>query len=392
MARLRSRDLFPTDEPLRAEALIGRQHDVTNLVAALRNGEHRIVAGPRRTGKTSVCKAVLQKLRARGTYVVAVDLFALANAGEFATALAAATLENRPAARKALAAARRSGTTLLRGVHLTAKSAVMAEFGTEIDIAFSPSAATRDPEGYLRWSFDLLERVATADDRQLVLYLDEFQEIAAPGTPYGDPDRLTKAMRASLQHSPHVTCLFSGSIEHLMRDLFVPHQRAFYKFGGFHALGQITAEEWWSGIEAQFTRDDVTCDPAALQRLVELGEGHPRSTMLIAQQTHTVSVMTDVRHIDLGTVLSGFAQALEADRASHEVLFDRVRALRKHTVEVLRAVAAGAAPYNAIADRRAVTRALASLRDVGVIEQPAGARGDWRVVDPLFRYYLSRQL
>jgi hypothetical protein len=56
----------------------------------------------------------------------------------------------------------------------------------------------------------------------VVVFFDEFQEVASPQRPYGDPDRLTKRMRAIFQRSTDVSYLFAGSIEHLMRDLFTP--------------------------------------------------------------------------------------------------------------------------------------------------------------------------
>jgi hypothetical protein len=40
MVRLASRALFPTDEPLPAERMIGRREDVDELVAQLRGGIH----------------------------------------------------------------------------------------------------------------------------------------------------------------------------------------------------------------------------------------------------------------------------------------------------------------------------------------------------------------
>src|SRR5581483_609496 len=101
-------------------------------------------------------------------------------------------------------------------------------------------------------ALDLPERVAKADGKRLVLFLDEFQEVAGERQPYGDPDSVTKRMRAAFQRSPSVSFLFAGSLEHLMRDLFVPKQRAFSGFGGFHSLRAIAPEEWARGLGERF--------------------------------------------------------------------------------------------------------------------------------------------
>ena len=55
--RQRSADLFPTDNPIPASQLIGRADDVEAVVQAMEAGTHLVIAGPRRTGKTSVCEA-----------------------------------------------------------------------------------------------------------------------------------------------------------------------------------------------------------------------------------------------------------------------------------------------------------------------------------------------
>ena len=73
--RVRSRDLFPTDEPVPAASLVGRSADVDELTNALANGLNRTMVGPRRTGKTSVALAAVAELRARGCYVASIDLF-----------------------------------------------------------------------------------------------------------------------------------------------------------------------------------------------------------------------------------------------------------------------------------------------------------------------------
>ena len=48
---------------------------------------------------------------------------------------------------------------------------------------------------------------------------ERYQEVAAERKPYGDPDALTKRMRAIFQRGSNVSYLFAGSIEHVMRDL-----------------------------------------------------------------------------------------------------------------------------------------------------------------------------
>jgi hypothetical protein len=386
MSRKRSRELFPTDGPLPADRMIGRDGDVSELARVLGNGVHRILAGPRRTGKTSVCRAALSRLRRRRLYVVELDLFRIPNRAELAEAIVVQTIANRPVVRQAVARARRGGRAALVGAALTASTRLKTEVGDEVELAFKPGIANRDPLRYLAFGLELLQRVAAADDRQLVLFIDEFQEIAGDRAPYGDADALTKQMRAVLQDSNRVTCLFAGSVEHLMRDLFTPRQRAFYQFGGFHAMAPIDVEDWRVGLVDRFAEDGCTVTPDALARLIELGEGHPRATMLVAQQTHDAAIADGTHIVDSGLVAVGLASAMAADRVTHELVTERIRSLGRHTLVVARRVAQGQRAYPGL-EAKTATRAVNALRDAGLIEQHG--RGDWQVTDPLLRRYLT---
>ena len=63
--RVGSGELFPTDEPVSGEALVGRGDDVDAIASALLGSINTVLAGPRRLGKTSVARAALEICRAR---------------------------------------------------------------------------------------------------------------------------------------------------------------------------------------------------------------------------------------------------------------------------------------------------------------------------------------
>jgi hypothetical protein len=386
MARQRSSELFPTDQPIPASQMIGREADVRELVSALGGGASVIVAGPRRTGKTSVCDAAVGRLARRGFYTVSVDLFRIASAAELAEALVASTLANRSALRRALHQTRRAGRFVADAVQTSAILKSKTQLGEELEIAFAPGAAARDPDRYLDYALSLPGRIASVDGKNVVVFFDEFQEIAGGSRPYGDPDRLTKRMRAIFQRSAGVSYLFAGSIEHLMRDLFTPAHRALHQFGGFHALRPIDAHAWATGLSERFGADDCRVEEAALERLIEYGELQPRTTMLIAQKAHQALVELGAYDLDLQAVEQGLLGALQADRVAHEQAVERIRTLNKLGLAVAERLARGEAVYPGLA-RGAVRRALEALRDAGLIE--SRGRGDWQFSNPLLRRYLA---
>ena len=366
--------------------MIGRADDVREVTTALENGTHLIVAGPRRTGKTSVCEAALTRAKGRGSYVAQVDLFRIGDAAELAEAMAVASIANRRAWHRLVQRARGAGRTALTVAQASAALKLQGELGEGVELALTPGLAAQDPERALDTALALPERVARADSKRMIVFIDEFQEVAAERRPYGDPDAVTKRMRAIFQRSTSVSYLFAGSVEHLMRDLFAPSKRAFSGFGSFYALRAIEPAEWEAGLARRFAADDCRPSDIALRRVVELGDGHPRATMRIAQQTHLVSVQLETREIDSDIVELGYRAALDGDVPAMEQTVDRIRTLHKAALPVARGLATGTRPSRAL-HPGVRDRVLKLLRNAGIVERHG--RGDWRIVNPLFRAYLA---
>jgi hypothetical protein len=317
-----------------------------------------------------------------------VSLFKHTNAAALAEALVRETLANRSTLARLVDRARGMGSAGLSGRSLTAALRVKSELGDVVEIALEPARARYDPVQSLGAAFELPQRIAERDDRPLILSIDELQQLSSGA--YGDPEQSAQRLREALHDSPRVSCLFAGSVEHLMRDMFGNEHRALYQFGGFHQLSPIRDEEWYAGLGDRFAQDRCTIDPEALERIVISGEGHPRSTMLIAQQTHHASVEEDTLHIDGTLAERGYRGALADDAGRHSDLIDRIRAIGNTAVEVTIRLANRSSPY-ANLEKKAASRALKTLADASVVVRPAG-RGSWALADPLFSAYVRREI
>src|SRR5205807_3870071 len=131
-----------------------------------------------------------------GFDTVTVDLFRIASAAEFAEALVASTISNRSALRRVIHQTRRAGRVVADALHTSAVLKSKTQLGEELEIAFAPGLAARDPERYLDYALGLPGRISEADSKPVVVFFDEFQEVGEQHQPYGNPDRLTKRMRA----------------------------------------------------------------------------------------------------------------------------------------------------------------------------------------------------
>lgn len=395
--RIPSGDLFPTDEPVAPDDLIGRDDDVATVAAALAGNTNLILAEPRRTGKTTVCDAALARLREQGFYTASVDLWDIDDIAELSQELTQETVSNRPAAKRLLHEVKTKGRTVLgSGQVVRTLMTIKSDLGDDIEFAFEPGLLKQDPTQALDYALHLPQLLAERDHKRIIVFFDEFQNIRQlEDTGRGaDPEAIQKRMRSVFQRSRRAAFLFAGSMEHLMKDIFGPSDRPFSQFGGFHDLQPITADAWKEGIAERLARDQSKIEPQALDRLVELGELHPRATMLIAQQAHIAAVGAELHTVTTTLIETGYTLALQRDRGKHEQIVERMRtlggkAVSKQTVKVARRIAAGEQLYGR--DQKTpsdIQRAVNALRDAGIIEARAKGRG-WRIVDPLLRRYLA---
>ncbi|MEA2467725.1 MAG: uncharacterized protein QOJ57_1851 [Thermoleophilaceae bacterium] len=386
--RQASGDLFPTDQPIPASQMIGRAADVRELSIAIQNATNCVVAGPRRTGKTSVCDAAMLQAETEGFYVASVDLFRLADAAELAEAIATSVLKNRPAAYKTVASARRLGRKALSIPQVALTTKMRTELGDAVELALTPGLAAQDPQKALLAALELPQRVAMADKKRCIVFFDEFQEVASERRPYGHPDQITKQMRAVFQRSTQVSYLFAGSIEHVMRDLFAPSGRAFSGFGSFHHLREITPEDWIEGLRDRFAADGCAIAADTLEHLIDLGELHPRITMLIAQKTHYLSIVLGTREITRELVAQGYQLAYQGDVALLDQMIEQIRRSHKFGLRLARRIAARQTLTSGMHAGQA-DRAIKKLLEAGLVEQVA--RGDYRIFNPLLRHHLIEQ-
>src|SRR5688572_28508962 len=142
--RTGSAELFPTDAPIPTSAMIGRADDVDRLAAQLIGGGNVVVAGARRTGKTTICEAALQLCRSEGCYTAVVDLFRAASAAVMADELSLALLANRSVLRRAVEEPRRAGRSLREALGVTATYRARADLGEHLEVAFDLGLARED--------------------------------------------------------------------------------------------------------------------------------------------------------------------------------------------------------------------------------------------------------
>jgi len=101
------------------------------------------LAGPRRTGKTTVADAAVAICAREGAYIASVDLFQAPDAASLAHQLALELLANRLPLRRAITDAARAGRSALEALPTTASFPAREDLGQDIEITLELSLAER---------------------------------------------------------------------------------------------------------------------------------------------------------------------------------------------------------------------------------------------------------
>lgn len=279
--------LFPIDQPIMPEERqIGRKPSIDRLEGDLAEATHQWLIGERRIGKTSVAKAVLARLRKRGSVALEVDLSRLDIVT--ATDLAGELARQGQAARAGTAETEaRKYLNLAKGqrgrARDLAKALEQAGFEDQAQALGAVSAllaGADDGKPGLGHVLGALSLHARATEHHAYVLLDEVHLLA----------ELEGAEQqvASACHEPDspIVFVFAGSEESAAQALR-DEGRPLGALGREFELAQIAHEEWVRGLGERFAAAEVEIANAELDTIVQASGGHPRRTMLIASIVNT---------------------------------------------------------------------------------------------------------
>lgn len=362
---------FVYEEPVGRADLADRATELELLMARLMDARNSRLEAPRRFGKTSLLRAVLDRTEDQGAVAVEVNFLGCVTAVDVAERI------ERAYARQLDGPLRRWFSGLARTLQPTIQAAPAG-----VGVSAQLSAATPGLLDRLALPRRIFERTG----RTCAIAFDEFQEVlridaALPGV-----------IRSEIEtHGPAAGYVFSGSHPGLMRDLFADRRHAFFAQATPVGLGPLPADELASFVDERFAAHRR--DPgAALGPLLDAAEGHPQRAMLLAH------------HLFMAVQPDGAADeedwASAEDAARREALGELVVLWESSSdVErrVLKVIAARDVPlHGAEAARRfglaksgSSQAALDRLVREGHVVEDGATRTGWRIVDPFLAHWLS---
>jgi uncharacterized protein len=371
---------FPVGGPVPGADLVGRETYIRRIGERLMDGNHVLLAGPRRIGKTSIILEVLRRLRRRGAYTAYVDCLGATDVRGLGERLIDALLENVSGVERSFEQAKAIAAGVRPSVKVKYEHVELA-----LDLAREKNA-----QRFFEGALDLPRTLASRSGKRVVVVLDEFQAAGRLGPKVFD------VMRAHLQAQRGVAYGFLGSEEGILEELFSEKGRAFYRFAvpidledaGGHRFG-IAPDDWLEYIRGKFAAKKMTIDDASIDRLLDATGGHPQDTMQLCAALYYLVRDAGQRTVSADHVAVAYEQALRELERPFALHWAEL-GTGKYLQTVAKRIANGAVLYAADSGvpRPEVLRALESLRMRGLVTRLG--RGRYEFVEPMFGEYVRR--
>jgi AAA+ ATPase superfamily predicted ATPase len=267
-----ARNPFEFGRELNETELVDRSEELDLVERTITNRGKLFLIGPRRFGKTSILKAVEQRLTTRGAVVLRYD----AEAYESLDLLAQALLTG--AARKLAGPLERAGDVVRR-----AFGKLRPEVSYDVvEQKLSVTIGTRDTRSaaelpVLSQVLGGIEQMAADADGPVAVILDEFQQVVAEGG-----EAAERQLRSAIQTHRHVAYVFAGSKTRLLADMTGDPARAFWKLGERHFLGPIPRDEFASFLRRGFETHRHDAESDAVDALLDIAEEVPYNVQRLA--------------------------------------------------------------------------------------------------------------
>lgn len=361
---------FRHEAPLRAKDLCDREQELAALAELCVGGRFVKLLAPRRYGKTSLLRAVFERLeRERQAVCVLCDLDGVVSRADLALRLQAAYAEQLHG--RALRSVRD---------HLAAAGISLSVGGAGLRAQLG---AGTDPDQLVEVLLDAPLRAAQRTGHPVAVALDEFQVVLA----LAGADAL---LRSRIQHQAgEVSYIFCGSEPSMMERLFDDRARPLYGQALPMRLERLHRADLAPYIAERF-EDGARDVGTALDPLLDVAGGHPQRAMLLA---HALWLAIEAGGVgDESSFAAALAYAEREVEPECEALW---RSLSSGERRTLRAIAEGhttvipkSAQQTLDLPRQTSEAARERLLGAGLIE--GDATSGHRFIDPLFARWTRR--
>ncbi|MEN8227640.1 MAG: ATP-binding protein [Bacteroidota bacterium] len=366
---------FPTTGYFGKEFFCDREDELEQLLRNVRGGSSTTLVALRRMGKTALIKHLQYHLR-DDFFSVYVDILPTESMNDLLNSLATAVAGM-------VSERTRMGTKIWK--FLRSLRPVVSYDSLSGSPTLSFNLKPEESQKSMGEIFDFLE----SQPKPVLLAIDEFQQILEY------PEKQTDAwLRSKIETLGNVMFIFSGSQQHLMREIFADPSRPFYRSTQFLQIGKIERQIYHSFIIRKFTDRSKLIHDQTVEDILDWAEGY----------TYYVQLLCNRIFLSSGKEVHHETWKLEAIQLLKEQEFvfysyrdilttpqwNLLKAIAREGV-VLHPTSSHFISRNHLGNAATVQRSLKALQNKDLIFREPGKEGDphYGLYDVLFRRWIE---
>ena len=260
-----SKEFNPFNPLYGTKYFCGRQKELSRLTANIENGYNTLVHSERRIGKTTMILRLFEILEEKGEYeTIYVDLFSTSSMNDFIKHFTERILSKY------------HKNNLLSGIKRLLFG-INASFSLTSDGSplLSLNILDTQIDSTLGQIFDFLEK----RKKKIVVAFDEFQEIS------NYSEKAEAIIRTYVQYSKNIRFIFSGSTNHILRNMFFSASKPFYQSSDVLVLHKIDYDTYFKYIKDTFGEFRKEIDDDAIDFILDFTDRHSYYTQFLCNIT-----------------------------------------------------------------------------------------------------------
>jgi hypothetical protein len=358
--------MFKTGSPVTGQYFIDRKTDLPLFKYYIDNNQHIMIKAPRRFGKTSIVKHLLEN---KEEYIfIYIDIRRVSSLKSLANNI----IDQAYQLSGIDSFINKAKESLFNLIKLVQK--IKIEDIAEITIRYLENKKIDEVEYFLH-SLDLVEKIALKRNINVKFAFDEFQDILEI-----TDNKILNKIRSVIQHHQNVTYIFLGSIETIMTKIFASKSSPFFHFAKVLDLPPLDIKEVYEFANEFFAKNDIVCPN--LKKALLFFKGHPDYTMQFLQKIYINALAFNQKNITDNILIQMIKETIEDNKAYIEELILKAKQ-RKHHLEVLTNLAKN---QKIDLNTKMLYSIRVSLENMGLVKKID--KGKYKIVDILLEVYL----
>lgn len=351
-----------------------RQRELKELTSHAENKMNVVLFSPRRYGKTSLVKRVLDTLNKKEIITVYADLLGVTSVEDIANRLATKVYHHTHT----------KEVWFKKALKLFSSWRPVMRPDPESGVSFTVEPVSyKNPTLLLEETLKGLERLSQEHKEGCCVVFDEFQEI----TEIPNSVSIEGLMRSHIQQHSRIAYFFIGSRRKLLTDMFNERKRPFYKSALNYPLKPLPDRELTDFIIHQFKGGGKICPKPIAEEIVKLVKGYAYYAQKIGYSIYEIAGKT----VTGKNLAEGLKILIEDEKIVYEMM---LKALSVQQIILLVALAkeptnapfaAGYMSHHKLGSIGGVQGAIKKLISLDYIER---SENIFQVVDPIFIIWL----